>query len=241
MATYEEIDEKNRIKIQTDGFLRREELMHLIDLKFGYRFEGKKIDDNLISEATWRKYLDDFFNYKNEKDGTLAKYANMLRGGNSNREYHIDFIEELLEFKNNDIINHLNSNRKTIKNPFLESFSNAMGLKFENNNEFLNGTYIKNGRMIKTQYEYYKENPVPILSEEEKEDYKNRFMEQLIDILIDKSKVEEDIECVFVGEGIHHGEAEPREMIEDEFGPLDFKMDWTNYLKENVINHIKDK
>ncbi len=42
MATYEEIDEKNRIKIQADGFLRREELMHLIDLKFGYRFEEKR-------------------------------------------------------------------------------------------------------------------------------------------------------------------------------------------------------
>ncbi len=116
-----------------------------------------------------------------------------------------------------------------------------MDLEFENDNEFLNGTYIKNGRMIKTQYEYYKENPVPILSEEEKEDYKNRFIGQLIDILIDKSKVEEDIESIFVGNGIHHGLVEPREMIEDEFGPINFKMDWTNYLKENVINYIKDK
>ncbi|EHL2548750.1 hypothetical protein KDG23_003002, partial [Listeria monocytogenes] len=46
---------------------------------------------------------------------------------------------------------------------------------------------------------------------------------------------------IFVGNEIHHGQAEPREMIEGEFGPVGFKMDWTNYLKESVINQIKNK
>lgn len=42
MSTYDEIDEKNSKKIQTEGFLPRRELMHWIDLKFGYRFDEKK-------------------------------------------------------------------------------------------------------------------------------------------------------------------------------------------------------
>lgn len=241
MSIYDKIDEEIQSKIQTEGFLSREKLTHWIDFKFGYRFDEKKENDNLISESTWRKYLTDFFDYKNETEGTLTKYTDMLRGGNSNREYHIDFIKEIIEFKKDDLIKLLNSNRKTIKNPQLEHFAEVMDLKFVTQDKFINGTYIKLGRVIKTQYEYYKEHPIPILTEEEKEDYKKRFMNQLIDILIDKSKIEEDTEHIFVGNEIHHGQAEPREMIEGEFGPVGFKMDWTNYLKESVINQIKNK
>ncbi|HEM1730356.1 TPA: hypothetical protein U0Z18_000396, partial [Listeria monocytogenes] len=157
--------------------------MHWIDLKFGYRFDEKK--DNLISESTWRKYLDDFFNYKNNKEGTLTKYTDMLRGGNRNREYHIDFIKEIIEFKKDDLIEHLNSNKKTIKNPSLEYFAEEMNLKFDTQDKFIKGTFIKRGRVIKTQYKYFKENHISILTEEEKEDYKKGFINQLIDILTD--------------------------------------------------------
>lgn len=239
MSLYDEINEEIQEKIQTEGFLLRNELIHWIDLKFGYRFDGKKINDNLISESTWRKYLNDFFGHKNNKEGTLAKYTDMLRGGNRNREYHIDFIKEVIEFKKDDLIEHLNSNKKTIKNPSLNYFAEEMNLKFDTQDKFIKGTFIKEGRVIKTQYEYYKEYSIPILTEEEREGYKQRFMNQLIDILIDKNKIEEDIEHVLVGNELYHGQAEPLEIVEDEFDQVGFKVDWTNYLKESVINQIK--
>ena len=45
---------------------------------------------------------------------------------------------------------------------------------------------------------------------------------------------------MFTNGELIHGYAEPFEMIEDDEGPIGFRLDRKNYLKNSVINEIKN-
>lgn len=77
----------------------------------------------MLVDTTWKKYLDDFYQSYKDNPQLVKKYYSLARGGNKNREYHITYIRELVKFKKKAIIELLNSNRKSIVNPFLLNFA----------------------------------------------------------------------------------------------------------------------
>ena len=73
----------------------------------------------------------------------------------------------------------------------------------------------------------------------EKELVKKSFINSIVDELIDKKKLEEDIEEWVTNGELIHGYAEPIEMIEDDEGPIGFRVDRKKYLKASIINELK--
>lgn len=95
-------------------------------------------------------------------------------------------------------------------------------------------------RVIITEYALRKENRFPTITEEEKVRVKEQFINALVDELFDKEKINEDVEEWITNGELIHGYAEPFEMIEDDEGPIGFRLDRKNYLKNSVINEIKN-
>lgn len=94
-------------------YLTTKEILHLIDFKFNYMFEGKSENDHLITEETWRSYLQQFYDEKKDEGKDISVYYDKLKGGNKNRTYQIGFVEEIIEFRSARLKKQFNSNRKT--------------------------------------------------------------------------------------------------------------------------------
>lgn len=223
-------------EILNKEYLTANEVLHLIDFKFNYTFEGKDEDDHLVTADTWRSYLRQFYEEKEDEGKDISAYYDKLRGGNKNRKYHIDFVEEIIEFRSDRIKKLFNSDRKTmIDKDWVNLNKVLMGWS---DKEVPKSVYDK--RVIITEYALRKENRFPTITEEEKVRVKEQFINALVDELFDKEKINEDVEEWITKGELIHGYAEPFEMIEDDEGPIGFRLDRKKYLKNSVINEIKN-
>lgn len=223
-------------KIQGNDYLNSSEILDLIDYKFNYRFEGKDKDDHLITSDTWRSYVKQFYDKKEDDGKDISVYYEKLRGGNKNRTYQLDFVEEIIEFRSEQLKKQFNSNRKTmIDKDWVNLNKVLMGWT---DDEVPESIYDK--RVIITEHEHRKESRFHEITEEEKELAKKHFINAIVDELIDKKKLEEDIEEWAINGELIHGYAEPLEMVEDDAGPIGFRIDRKKYLKNSVINEIKN-
>lgn len=222
-------------EILNKEYLTTKEILHLIDFKFNYTFEGKSEDDHLITEETWRSYLQQFYDEKEDEGKDISVYYDKLKGGNKNRTYQIDFVEEIIEFRSARLKKQFNSNRKTmIDKDWVNLNKLLMGWS---DDEVPKSIYDK--RVIITEYEQRKNNRFREITEDEKELVKKSFINSIVDELIDKKKLEEDIEEWVTNGELIHGYAEPLEMIEDDEGPIGFRVDRKKYLKASIINELK--
>lgn len=217
-------------------FLSSDQILDLIDYKFNYIFEGKDKNDHLIKGETWRSYVKQFYDKKVGEGKDISIYYKKLRGGNKNRTYRLDFIEEIIEFRSVQLNNQFNSNRKTMIDYDWVNLNKAlMGWA---DDEVPKSIYDK--RVIITEYELRKENRFPEITDEDKEKVRGYFIDTLIDDLIDKKKLKTDIEEWVLNGELIYGYADPLEMIEDDEGPIGFRIDRKKYLKDSVINEIKN-
>lgn len=61
-------------KIEIEIYLSKNEILDLIDYKFNYTFKGKDKDDHLISEETWRSYIKQFYDKKEDEGKDISVY-----------------------------------------------------------------------------------------------------------------------------------------------------------------------
>ncbi|MFB7036602.1 hypothetical protein ACFCVS_19095 [Bacillus altitudinis] len=223
-------------KVENEIYLNKNEILDLIDYRFNYTFEGKDKNDHLISEETWRSYVKQFYDKKEDEGKDISIYDKKLRGGNKNRTYRLDFVEEIIEFRSVQLNNQFNSNRKTIIDYDWVNLNKA--LMGWSDDEVPKSIYDK--RVIITEYELKKENKFPEITEEDKEKVRGYFIDALIDDLIDKKKLQMDIEQWALNGELIYGYADPLEMIEDDEGPIGFRIDRKKYLKDSIINEIKN-
>ncbi|WP_062196912.1 hypothetical protein [Massilibacterium senegalense] len=223
-------------KVESEIYLSKNEILDLIDYKFNYTFEGKDKNDHLISEETWRSYVKQFYDKKEDEGKDISIYYKKLRGGNKNRTYRLDFVEEIIEFRSVQLNNQYNSNRKTmIDYDWINLNKALMGWS---DDEVPKSIYDK--RVIITEYELRKENRFSEITDEDKEKVRGYFIDILIDDLIDMQKLKTDIEEWALNGELIYGYADPLEMIEDDEGPIGFRIDRKKYLKDSVIYEIKN-
>lgn len=214
-------------------FLNINEILNLIDERFNYTFEGKKPDDHLIRNETWHKYVDRFFRGINVEDEIV--YRDKWKGARKNKRYPSDFVEEVIEFSSELLIKQYNSNRKTMIDIDWVNLNKAlMGWK---DDEVPKSVYEK--RVIITEYQSREKNRYPKITKGDIDKVKTFFIEEIIKDLIDENKLEEDILQWVTNSELIYGYVQPLEMIDDEEGPLGFKVDRKRYLKDSVINDIK--
>lgn len=214
-------------------FLSINEILSLIDERFNYTFEGKELNDHLISNEAWHRYVHRFF--KSIKPEEEDVYRSKWIGARKNKRYPSDFVEDVIEFSSGLLVKQYNSNRKTMIDIDWVNLNKAlMGWK---DNEVPKSVYEK--RVIITEYKAREKNRYPKITKGDIDKVKAFFIEEIIKDLIDENKLEEDILQWVTNSELIYGYAHPLEMIEDEEGPLGFKVDRKRYLKDSVINDIK--
>lgn len=223
-------------KIEDKDFLNIEEIRNLIDERFNYTFEGKDENDHLISRETWHSYITNFFEKLEDEGKDWSGYTDKWVGARKNRRYPINFVEEIIEFNSELLKKQYNSNRKTMIDKDWVNFNKA--LMGWSDTEIPKSVYEK--RVIITEYELRKNNSRPQITKDDKEKVKRFFIDAIIDDLIDTKKLETDIEEWTTNGELIYGYADPLEMIEDDKGPIGYKVDRKKYLKDMVIDEIKN-
>lgn len=223
-------------KLKDKDFLNIEEIRNLIDERFSYTFEGKDENDHLISAETWHSYITNFFEKLEDEEKDWSVYKAKWLGARKNRRYPINFVEEIIEFNSELLKKQYNSNRKTMIDKDWVNFNKA--LMGWSDTEIPKSVYEK--RVIITEYELRKNNSRPQITKDDKEKVKRFFIDAIIDDLIDTKKLETDIEEWTTNGELIYGYADPLEMIEDDKGPIGYKVDRKKYLKDKVINEIKN-
>lgn len=225
------------------------EILDIIDIKFGYEFEGKDKDDHLISNKTWTKYVNEFLEekedefYKTLKEGDEWKKVEefiddyktgRIQGKNRFTKYREDFVREVINFRESQLIKQFNSNRKTtVDDEAINTFktiASALGMEVDKD--------IYNKRIPITQYKQKTEKKLPI-SKEDIESTKENLLQEIIKQLIDMEKFNHDIHQHLISGSLEYGLANPLEMNEDIDGsPLGYRIDAKNYLKESVKSEL---
>lgn len=235
-------------------YYNKEEILTLIDKRFGYEFEGKEKDDHLISPKAWNKYYRDFFEAKEDKlYGTLKhdewdKIDSLIddeknrrtKSNNRYKKYREDLVEDIIAFREKQLIDQRNGNRKTTIDhhaiKMFEHFAEVLGTKVDEN--------IYKKRIPKTKYNKMKNERIPAPTKEEIMKKKEQLVNIIFEQLIDEDKFNDDIQEHFMSNNLIHGVTNPLEAIEDGEGLLGFQIDAKNYIKENVkreiLNNIKE-
>lgn len=211
------------------------EILDIIDKQFGYDFEGKDIDDHLISKKTWNSYVSEFFDEKISENEDMSDYKNKIIGERKHTKYREDFVSEVINFRKNQLIKQFNSNRKTTVDhetiKTFETIASTLAVKVEES--------FYNKRIPITQYKKQKEERYPNVTKEEIENIKDQLLQNVISQLIDMEKLNNDVSQYIVSGSLEYGFANPREIIEDIDGSsLGFRIDAKNYLKESIRNEL---
>lgn len=219
--------------------------------RFGYDFEGKKKDDHLIASETWNKYFREFFEGEEDRLYETLKYDDWhkidsiiedkknrrTRNRNKHKKYREDLVEEIIAFREENLLNQINGNRKmTIDHHAIQTFENfaeILDLKFDPS--------IYKKKIPKTKYLKMKNERIPIPSKEEIREKKEELLKIIFEQLIDKEKLNDDIQEHFMNNSLIHGYTNPLVAIEDNGELIGFKIDAINYLKDNVKNEILNK
>lgn len=232
----------------------KEEILTLIDKRFGYEFEGKEKDDHLISSKAWNKYYRDFFEAKEDKlyetlkhdewdkiDSLIDDEKNRrTKSNNRYKKYREDLVEEIIAFHEKQLIDQRNGNRKTTIDHYaikmFEHFAEVLGTKVDES--------IYEKRIPKTKYNKMMNERIPSPTKKEIMEKKEQLVNIIFEQLIDEDKFNDDIQEHFISNNLIHGLTTPLKAIEDEGEWLGFQIDAKNYLKENVkqeiINDIKE-
>lgn len=216
-------------------FFNVNEILDIIDIQFGYDFEGKDKDDHLISNKTWNKYVREFFEEKLNETEYMSSYENKIIGGNRYAKYREDFVREVINFRENQLIKQFNSNRKTTVDhetiKAFETIASTLGATVEKD--------IYNKRIPISQYNKKQEERYPTMTKEDIENVRDGLLKIVIDQLIDMEKLNYDVSEYIVSGSLEFGLVNPLEMIEDIDGyPLGYRIDAKNYLKESVRNEL---
>lgn len=227
------------------------EILTIIDKRFGYEFEGKDEDDHLIASETWNKYFREFFEAEEDRlyetlnhdewdkiDSIIEDKRNRrTRNRNKYKKYREDLVEEIISFREENLVKQFNSNRKmTIDHhaiKIFENFAEILDLKVDPS--------IYEKKIPKTKYFKMKNERIPIPSKEEMREKKEELLQIIFEQLIDKEKFNDDIQEFFMNNSLIHGYTDPFVAIEINGELLGFKIDATNYLKDNIINEIIHK
>ncbi|MFK3988367.1 hypothetical protein [Exiguobacterium mexicanum] len=204
------------------------EVLDMIDKRFGYEFSGKDKTEHLISRQTWTSYVIDYLD--------INQCSSSIEGERRHTRYPLEIVEAVISFKEELLIKQLNSNRKTIKNKrkisMEEAFAAIAGEEVD--------PKIYAEKIFKKQNEQIEAAMYPVPSEEDIQNTKDSLLEIIIDQLIDVEKINYDVKQQLISGSLHHGLATPLESIEDQDGNvLGFKIDATNYLKHEIKTRFK--
>lgn len=216
-------------------FLKVEEVLDIIDIRFKYNFEGKEDKDHLISNKTWTNYVIEFLEEKIDKNEDVKIYEDKITGEKSGTKYREDFVEEVIEYRKKRLKKHLNTDKKTMIDyetiQMFENIASSMNLEMDKD--------IYNKRIIKTKHEKMEKEKHPEITKEDMKDGRDKLINIIVDQLIDFEKIDYDIREHRLSNFLHYGYADPLDMMENEDGSqAGFKIDAKNYLKESVKKEI---